>query len=104
VNWIAGLQCSVWHRREVGDSFYKRGKAIHHSGEEISTRCSTRRAPNCAHTVLDALLINTVLIEQLGGGVDAVLTPTTACSSRQPDVQSRRLPGSRTFATSHEGR
>jgi hypothetical protein len=104
VNWIAGFQCSVWRRREVTDSFYKRGKAIHHSGEEISMRCSTRTAPNYVHTVLDVLLINTVLIEQLDGGMGGVLTPTMARSSRQPTVRSRRLPGSRTFTASHEGR
>jgi hypothetical protein len=104
VNWITGLQCSVWHCREVADSFYKRGKAVHHSGEEISTRCSTRTAPNCARTVFDALLINTTLIEQLGGGLGGMLMPTMARSSRQPVVWSHHLPGSRTFAASHEGR
>jgi hypothetical protein len=104
VNWIAGLQCSVCRRQEVVDSFYKRGKAVHHNGEEISTRCSTRTAPNCARTVLDALLINTTLIEQLGGGLGGMLTPTMARSSRQPVVRSRCLPGSRTFTASHEGR
>jgi hypothetical protein len=86
VNWITGLQCSVWRRREVTDSFYKRGKAVRHNGEEISTRCSTRTVPNCARTVLDTLLINTALIEQLGGGLGGVLTAMTARSSRQPAV------------------
>jgi hypothetical protein len=104
VNWIAGLQCSVWRRREVADSFYKRGKAVRHNGEEISTRCSTRMALNCARTVLDALLINMALIEQLGGGLGGVLTVMTTQSLRQPTVRSRHLPGSRTFAVSHEGR
>jgi hypothetical protein len=77
---------------------------VRHSGEEISTRCSTRTAPNYARTVLDALLINTALIEQLGGGLGGVLMAMTARSSRQSVVQSRRLPGSRTFVVSHEGR
>jgi hypothetical protein len=104
VNWIAGLQCSVWHRREVADFFYKRGKAVHHSDKEISTRCSTRTALNCARTVFDALLINMALIEQLDGGLGGMLTPTMARSSRQPVVRSRRLFGSRTFTASHEGR
>jgi hypothetical protein len=76
VNWIAGLQCSVCRRREVIDSFYKRGKAVHHNGEEISTRCSKRTAPNCARTVLDALLINTTLISSSVGA-------WVACSRRR---------------------
>jgi hypothetical protein len=77
----------VWRHREVADSFYKRGKAVRHSGEEISTRCSTCTTLNYAHTVLDALLINTALIEQLGGGLGGVLTVMTTRSSRQPAVQ-----------------
>jgi hypothetical protein len=54
-------------------------------------------------TVLDALLINMALIEQLGGGLGGVLTVMTTQSLRQPTVRSRHLPGSRTFAVSHEG-
>jgi hypothetical protein len=88
----------------VADSFYKQGKVVRHSGEEISTWCSTRTAPNCARTVLDMLLINTALIEQLGEGLGGMLTVTMARSSRQPAMRSRHLPGSRTFTASHEGR